>query len=167
MSVEQLTSCLRAAIASRDSDGSIHSPTVERVCAAFQLLESLTTKPSIVLNDEYKLAQRVVLTSTAESGSILKWDVESMSFSLVMDSGNYVDSVKACDMTEFADGTDNNQRLDFVSRVVWVNALSENRIPMNGVHLDPELVSPVCILTCTLVFDVFPWSSFADLLCMM
>jgi hypothetical protein len=137
MSVEHLTTCLRTAIVSSDVT---HSITVRRVCAAFQLLESLTTLPAIVLNDKFKLAQRVILASTAESGSITKWNAETQTFTIMMDSGNAMDNVAGEELTEFAEGTtDNNQRLDFVSRIVWVNALSENRIPMNGVHLDPEL----------------------------
>lgn len=141
MSVEALSACLRSTLASPGP----HSATVNRVCAAFQLLES-PALPSVPVSEcgsdqvKHTLAQRVILASTGESGSILQWDADSSTFSVVMDSGNRLAGVAVDDLTEFAESTvENNKRLDFISRIVWVNALSENRIPMNGVHLDPEL----------------------------
>jgi hypothetical protein len=97
--------------------------------------------PAIIIHDTFKLAQRVILATTAESGSIIKWNCESSTFTLAMDTGNITDNIPASDLTGFAEGTDNNQRLDFVSRIIWVIALSENRIPMTGAHLDPEFGS--------------------------
>ena len=138
MSVDQLTSTLQAVIATNEGN---RSPTVERVCAAFQLLHSLDTMPAVILHDDFKLSQRVIVTSTSESGSITKYDDESCTFSIVLDCGQVVHNVAACDLTEVAgDIITNNERLNFVSRILWVNALSENRIPLNGAHLDPELV---------------------------
>lgn len=137
MSVELLTTSLRTAVEFNDET---QSTTVKRVCAAFQLLDSLATLPATVLHGSFNLAHRVVLSSNGNTGSIVQWNHDSSTLNLMMDTGEKVSNIAVNDITEFAESTsDNNKRLDFVSRVVWVNALSENRIPLNGVHLDAEL----------------------------
>lgn len=151
------------------------SPTVRRVLVAYQLLLSHDKKEKKKQSDNcdeevnnredecHELAQRVIQVScSTESGSISGWTLDESTnernYELILDNGERVHNISPSNITPIIDSNIvNNDRLDFVSRIIWVNALSENRIPLNGVHMDPEL-SPWTIFGPAFQLTT-PWST--------
>jgi hypothetical protein len=107
------------------------SITCRRMCDGYALVDCLNVLPSTLIGTEkqFLLGQRVQVASCLTSdGTIALYS--GTSFGVVFDDGSRVDSISADDMIELTKEED--QRFDYVSRIVWANAMTENRLPLSS-----------------------------------
>lgn len=107
------------------------SVTCRRMCDGFALVDRLDTLPVIRIGTEkqYLLGQRVQVNLYLNSDGCIA-SFEGGLFSVVFDDGSKANSVVPCDITELT--KEDNEHLDYVSRIVWANSLTENRLPLSS-----------------------------------
>lgn len=114
------------------------SKTVQRMCEAFKLIDNLSVFPEKVCGS-FLLAQRVTVLSVPVpgcEGSLKSFSKGSCSYSVVFDNGTIESDILEENIIPLSHIED--ARLDYVSRMVWMHALSENRLPVSGAQVKSE-----------------------------
>ena len=120
------------------------STTSQRVWNGFNLIYSFKTREEDSAGPI--IGDRVTLVTTQGSivdGNIRNWNPESKKYDVVLDNGEFVENVEDNEIAVLV--TEKDERLDYVSRVLWANAVSESRVPFQQEHL---------------MADICPWEMF-------
>lgn len=120
------------------------STTSQRVWNGFNLIYSFKTREEDSAGPI--IGDRVTLVTTQGiiiDGNIRNWNPESKKYDVVLDNGEFVENVEDNEIAVLV--TEKNERLDYVSRVLWANAVSESRVPFQQEHL---------------MADICPWEMF-------
>lgn len=116
------------------------SATCSRLCEAFALIDDLDALVEIPAGTAASVGQRVTIVSGGSVGSrdgVVKSCVTPGFLNVILDDGLLVSDVSDRDVIGLIKEKD--AHLDFVSRIVWSQALSEGRLPLSGAHLLPAL----------------------------
>jgi hypothetical protein len=117
------------------------SSTAQRVCEAFALIDDVSTFPTFIVGGKFMISQRIRLEGTKYTGSVATVrgiNDDQLSFSCVLDNGELVAQVSPEEITVIDENV-KNLRLDYVSRILWFQALSESRLPLLG----EQVISPL------------------------
>lgn len=123
-------------------DNSQGSLTCKRVHNAYTLVNQLDCAKEVPVGS-FSLAQRVQLTLVSEHdtsiyGSIRGFNDEQNVYSIAMDSGYIIDNVSESDIILDLNA-EKDPRLNYVSRVVLGNAMTENRLPLSYEQIRDDL----------------------------
>lgn len=121
------------------------SLTCKRVFDAYNLVNKLNEWKEIPIGD-FNLAQRVQLMAAQDAlevkismfGSVRSYNKETKLYSVVMDSGHVVMNLTDSDILVDLN-IEQDLRLNYVSRIVLGNALTENRLPLGYDQIRDDL----------------------------